>query len=195
MAGWWQQDCPARGAGLTHAHWNRCDPGEVHPPDGTKMAGRTHDWNMCCHCEQVSASEKSPEADIAIPEPSDIPRGGPLADHEYRWTIAGRCARCQRTSLDHPVFKRGVESGECSVDHNSIASKLLINDGGLERTTCPICNMQVEPKLATGQPTGVTWGPGRGSLTQRHMDKLINLVKREQFLAYLAERNGGHYAG
>lgn len=192
MASWWDQDCPKRGAALSHAHWNVCDPQGVHPADGTAMAGRTHQLNQCCHCEQLA--EKSQEAE-AIAMSQEPPRQGQLQDHPYQWTIAGRCLRCQKTRLDHPVFKRGAESGECSVDHTSIASKLLVNDGGLERTTCPICNMQVEPKMATGQPVGKPSGRGRGDLTQRHIDALVKLVSREKFEAWLAAKEGRTYAG
>lgn len=41
----WSDDCPARGAGLGHAHWDKCDPRRGHPGTGT-----VHLASECCHC-------------------------------------------------------------------------------------------------------------------------------------------------
>lgn len=42
----WKEQCPARGAGLEHAHWNECR-GE-HPGTGEK-----HGRFACCHCGEI----------------------------------------------------------------------------------------------------------------------------------------------
>lgn len=42
---WWREDCPARGAALSHAHWTDC-------PDG-------HPASMCCHCEQHAPTQET----------------------------------------------------------------------------------------------------------------------------------------
>lgn len=44
----WTDQCPSRGAGLTHAHWRDCKPGAWHPGTQTR-----HLANQCCHCEQT----------------------------------------------------------------------------------------------------------------------------------------------
>lgn len=47
----WNDDCPERGPGLTHAHWNKCHPDRTHP--GTDVS---HDYGQCCHCEHTAQS-------------------------------------------------------------------------------------------------------------------------------------------
>lgn len=47
---WWSEECPERGPGLSHAHWNRCDPNGYHP--GTD---ESHYYDQCCHCMQRSS--------------------------------------------------------------------------------------------------------------------------------------------
>ncbi len=187
----WAEQCTARGPALTHAHWDRCDSKGVHPADGTEAAGRTHLADMCCHCEMTPAMKT--ELDIAMQQlGAGTSLGRSLADHLYVPTIVGRCNRCQRTADAHPVSRKVVEPGsdECTVDHTSIATKALIGDGGLQWTSCPLCATMVEPKMATGQLTGPAYGPGRGVLTQRHMDKLVKVANREKFNDWLEQSAG-----
>jgi hypothetical protein len=61
----------------------------------------------------------------------------------------------------------------CVLDHTTIDTKRLIGDEGLVWSRCPFCNTIVEPALRgdTG-PTGPAYGPGRGELVARVMDRL-----------------------
>lgn len=43
----WEQ-CPERQPGLSHAHWDRCKPDDVHPNSSKK-----HSIDQCCHCEKL----------------------------------------------------------------------------------------------------------------------------------------------
>lgn len=56
---------------------------------------------------------------------------------------------------------------ECTVDHRSINTALLIGDGGWEWRRCPYCHVQVEGALRTGEVVGPAYGPGRGDMTHR----------------------------
>lgn len=42
----WDEDCPSRGPGLTHAHWSRC--ADNHDP--------VHLSDQCCHCAARESS-------------------------------------------------------------------------------------------------------------------------------------------
>lgn len=186
-APWWRQECPERGGGLTHAHWSKCDPSGVHPQDDTGNEGNQHPAAMCCHCQMTEQSEREMrEADIAMRE-AGVPRSE-LADHEYVFTIVGRCGRCQRTPDIHPKYRRGeaAEEGGCVVDHSSITTKLLIGDGGLQWSQCPQCQMYLEPKAITGNgPQGRPTDRGRGTLTERHKADLVKAAQREDFSDWL----------
>jgi hypothetical protein len=59
----WKQACPARGAGLRHAHWSKCNPTGVHPQETIGNVGKNHPFDMCCHCEMTT--------DGAVARPSD----------------------------------------------------------------------------------------------------------------------------
>jgi len=97
----------------------------------------------------------------------------PATDHAYQFTIVGRCSRCHRPEADHLQFNSIPDERGCTVDHRSIKTALLIGDGGLEWTTCPICFTPVEARMITGNgPIGPGYGPGRGSITERLARKL-----------------------
>lgn len=119
--------------------------------------------NQCCHCRGIAPDKEN------TPEPIVAPDRPPMEDHLYIWTITGHCVRCQRTQDAHPAVMQVEprEPGSCAVDHASLRTALLINDGGLEWRRCPVCNSMIEPKLATGSPVGAPWGIGRGIITAR----------------------------
>lgn len=147
--GFWTQPCPVRSApDLRHKHDIRCEE---------------HAADQCCECGQHSRETPPPTT------PPPAPDNRPPADHIYVFTIAGRCARCQRTSFEHPSFlKEPDPMTECQVDHYSLSTKLNVVDGGEQWSRCPQCNVQVEPKSLSGMgATGPSWGPGRGSLAPR----------------------------
>jgi hypothetical protein len=151
----WREDCPARGVALTHVHENECDD---------------HPQSTCCFCLTDQGSWKPPKADREVP------------DHEYVFTIVGRCGRdkCGRLAEEHLSYRKKKDGTiRCVVEHESIKTPW---------TKCPMCGVTVEPKMATGIAIGPAWGPGRGILTRRHQDKLVKLVKREKFWAWMQER-------
>lgn len=61
MTSWWRSDCPARGAGLSHAHWNSCNPtAGGHPKDSVaEDEGVIHSWSTCCHCGMDQAGAEA----------------------------------------------------------------------------------------------------------------------------------------
>jgi len=187
---WWDLPCPARGSGLTHAHWNRCNPKKVHPKDPTGNEGNQHSAATCCHCE--IDEEQARMIDIAIasggiiePEVRHVTER-PMADHAYMPTIVGRCARakCGRLAEEHPTYRQ-AEPEECPIDHASLTSKLQTTYAGLEWSFCPQCGRQVETKMASGQPAGHPEGAGRGMLTNRQYDRLRHVAANERFQAWL----------
>lgn len=164
---WWLEECPARDAGLRHAHWDQCTP-EAHPGEDSG-----HMLNQCCHCRAIHGGIIEPVA--------EMPAG--LADHLYIFTITGKCVRCGRTQDAHPAILKVTAPGECQVDHASITAAHLIGDGGLEWRRCPACNRMIEPKMATGAPVGPKWGRGRGDLIERAVRRLV-------FVRYVFDREG-----
>jgi hypothetical protein len=168
---WWREDCPARAAGLRHAHWDRCKPDGVHPAGATEVnAGKRHAADQCCECELTEGTRPEP---VRAEEP---PIAQATETHLYVFTIAGRCARCDRTQDAHPAVIRapGIKDtdDDCTVDHKSIKVQRLTNDGGEEWTRCPMCNTMIEPPLATGSPVGKDWDQGRGPILDRLRRKL-----------------------
>jgi hypothetical protein len=105
--------------------------------------------------------------------------------HNFVFTMAGRCAICQRLEAEHLVLMDQPDPMTgCPADHKSISAALLIGERGLEWRRCPYCSVMVEGALRTGEVTGVPYGPGRGSLTER-------LRKRLQAWAGWVQFNGG----
>lgn len=97
----------------------------------------------------------------------------PATDHAYQFTIVGRCSRCQRPEADHVKFSRLPDERGCTVDHASINSRFLIYEDGGGWTQCPVCATPVEPKMIDGNgPKGPSYGPGRGTITDRLAKKL-----------------------
>lgn len=93
-------------------------------------------------------------------------------NHAYVWTMAGRCARCQRTLGEHLMFLANPEN--CNVDHASVTT----SHTGTRWTLCPMCGQQVEPKMATGELPGPLWGKGRGGLSKRDIARLEFIIYR-----------------
>lgn len=186
----WSDDCPDRGPGLSHAHWNQCKPekGGHSPTDPTTLyAGRVHQWTQCCHCEQHIGEARNP---------AFAPEGS--LDHPFLTDAHGRCrAGCGNPQSSHPK-QHSREAGEqqaeefgvkvCPVNHASINPKHLIGDGGLIWTACPNCGTVLEPKLATGKLDGRRWGKGRGDFNPfRDGDRLLGIVGWREWLS----RHGG----
>lgn len=160
----WDEPCPERGPGLSHTQ------------DVVK-AGRL---DMCVDC-RLTNIRKRPE----LTPPTPVVRSV-TADHQYRFTITGRCATCSRVEDDHPLIGIPDPQTGCDVDHKSIRSDaLLIGDEGQVRVACPRCGVMVEPKVAAGSWQGHVYVPavlpgrpddrGRGYFTQRHRDELERL--------------------
>lgn len=82
-----------------------------------------------------------------------------------------------------PLTLAQPTDGNCNSPlHKAIWSSA---DGWL---ACPVCNVRVEPKLATGQLSGPMWGTGRGWVNPRTR-------KRWEAIAHRAyDRAGGEYA-
>jgi hypothetical protein len=102
----------------------------------------------------------------------------PVADHAYVFTMAGRCLRCKLVESAHPkMLTRADPLTGCPADHNSIQPKVLIGDGGMERSRCPFCQVMVEPKAITGEgAVGNSLDRGRGVLTERLKKRLQGWV-------------------
>jgi hypothetical protein len=93
----WREDCPARGAGLHHAHWSDCHPSNVHP--GTDV---THTYTQCCHCERFIVGAPQTTS-------TESPVDPPMQDHMYIPTLVGHCLRCRLSMAKHPAVVRQVE--------------------------------------------------------------------------------------
>lgn len=179
----WKDQCPARGAGLTHAHWRECIPSQGGHPQSdptTEYAGRMHQFAQCCHCEE----KIDPAVTATVAEQSEQPVQ-PIRDHAYLSTVAGWCAKCRQPQDQHeakvhlPNRDAVAEQAEvfalpipCTVDHQSITRKLLIGDNGYQWTTCPSCGVQLEGHLYTGAYSNREYGHGRGEATPRFLKRV-----------------------
>lgn len=193
----WNDQCPERGAALTHAHWKDCNPGAGgHPEDGGPNVGHVHDWATCCHCEQRIRGTQDP----ASTRSDQNEKPDPTADHKYVPTMVGRCLRCQLPLVAHPVYLDPPEAEaqadanglpiKCDLRHDSITPKLLIGDEGWVWTSCPKCGVVLEPAMAK-QEYPRKWGPGRGNLSPREAQKAL---ARVGWRAWLALHGGGEGA-
>lgn len=192
----WSDQCPARGAGLAHAHWRECRPDSGgHPTTDatTEYGGRIHQYNQCCHCEEriePTGATQHPGAEQTGQVVQDI------RDHAYLPTLSGWCAKCRQPQVAHAaqvhlptrdaIAMQADEFAlpkECTVDHNSITRKLLIGDAGLQWTSCPSCGVQLEAKLYTGEYEPRRYGWGRGEVTGRFLKRVEGYVGwfRHQF--------------
>lgn len=68
---WWQEDCPSRGAALSHAHWRDCDPDKGGHPG---LPGTVHRWDQCCHCEARAGQIPLPPKDDNTPVEPRAPK-------------------------------------------------------------------------------------------------------------------------
>jgi len=131
----WDDDCPERGAGLTHAHWDKCDPNGVHPGSSDR-----HLFDQCCHCGQfVKARAGRATAGNASHNCTYNAVGVCTicgTHHAFKWTLTGACGLCgQREAICR----------ERQMAHVAERDQVL-----------------VEPKAITGLgPTGPRWGRGR----------------------------------
>lgn len=189
----WNDQCPERGPGLSHAHWKDCNPGAGgHPEDGGPRVGAHHDWSSCCHCEQRITGTPQP--------PSASEGEHPTVEHKYIPTMVGVCLRCRLPLNAHPIFLAegaAVEQAEefglpedCKFDHKTLSPKLLIGDEGYVWTSCPGCGVVLEPALAK-QEYPRKWGPGRGNLSPREAQRTL---ARVGWRAWLALHGGGEGA-
>jgi hypothetical protein len=174
----WSEQCPARGAGLTHAHWRECRPehgGHPSTDPTTEYAGRHHAYDQCCHCE-----ERIERAATVQEQPVQA-----IRDHAYLPTMSGWCAKCRQPQKDHEaqvhlptrdaIHEQAEEFAlpkECTVDHNSISRKQLIGDGGWVWSSCPSCGVQLEGKFYTGNYSPRQSGHGRGEATPRFLKRV-----------------------
>ncbi len=171
---WWVQHCPSRPEDLTHKH-------DIHCTDG-------HGPTQCCECGQMSGEHiVYPTKPTPPPAPTWPNQRNNPADHVYVSTLAGRCGRCQRPSSEHMTFQEPDPLTGCTVKHDSITAKTMLDDGGLFWASCPECGVMVEPgfDIAKGKgPVGPAYGLGRGVLTDR-------LMKRLEGWAGWVKYNGG----
>lgn len=167
---WWEEQCPERAAGLTHAHWAKCDPNRVHPQDGSPAAGRTHGWDMCCHCELTHKMMLELRDDLRSVTDKE------LAEAEKEIAIE---------ALSVPDSEPG-EDIVCPIDHKAIQPRRVVLDGSVGWTTCVICGEQLEPKMATGKCDGPETAKGRGPLTKRQEHRLSTIAMTQDFNDWLA---------
>lgn len=141
----WSEQCPERGAGLTHAHWSHCHPEKGGHPNPEDEAPVIHQFRQCCHCALYAYDEPTTErTNIPVKVVEPDPDALPLA-------------------LPQPG---------CGSRHNEFAKTTpLIGNDGLEWPTAPCCGVIIEPKLATGFPHGPPWGSGRGWVSPRIKNK------------------------
>jgi len=146
----WDDPCPARGAGLRHAHWSECDPKKGHP-----KSSFVHQYDQCCHCHETIRPAATPSEAPSRPTHSCVFNSVGICTicatyHHFRWSITGACATC------------GQKEAICRERRLAFEDQLL-----------------VEPKAITGQgPTGPRWGKGRwwgepGELSYNDVARLI----------------------
>jgi hypothetical protein len=170
----WHLPCPSRGVSLSHAHSEKCQTDH----------GGVHSVGTCCHCGHSPTSFAQSQFMTRIgaaPLPSV-----PSPDHQYIFTITGRCARagCGKTRDEHPLLLAGEPIDGCPVDHKSVSGVVLPTDDGLERSMCSACGVMVEHRAVTGDgPAGPGYDKGRGEITPRQS-------KRLEFIQYMAKSNG-----
>lgn len=148
---WQGADCPERGPALSHTN---------------SASGK------CRHCGVALTTEK-PE-----PKPDEPEAKSEMVDHQYAFTVAGKCAICGQTTDVHPRYLTDQPEGACVVDHKSIVTKMGVGNFGLQWSRCPNCEQMVEPKMAMGEPHGNPDGVGRGWLSPRTQRKLTDISKR-----------------
>lgn len=153
-----EAQCPRRGPGLSHIQ------SMSQRPDGS-----------CIYCSTPVVKGDEDRVPGFHPDDMDGSAGHPLdveeADEGIRTgSIASRLlALGLIRPSGSPVDARLAP--DCIVDHNSLRAW----------GPCSQCQVVHEPKLATGEASGVTWGPGRGGLTNR-------LKLRLGFIRWLAAR-------
>lgn len=101
MAGrdFWTEDCPARGAALSHVHWDMCYPATGHPGTGDK-----HAWTDCCHCGMNAAEEYNREKMFRE-------AGLPPVDVEARMRSLGLISPTPYDRPDEPKMATGSPAG------------------------------------------------------------------------------------
>lgn len=147
MTAYMRNQCPNRQPGLTHTI-NGVPP------------------QPCLHCGVV-VDDKGPQG--VPPTASEATRVvakvyPTVFDHRYTPSTTGRCLRrgCDRMADDHAPLKENPGEGVCPLDHRALRPWSL----------CGLCGDVVEPKYATGTPTGPADGRGRGEWSQRVLNRL-----------------------
>lgn len=188
----WSEQCPNRGAGLTHAHWRECRPehgGHPSTDSTTEYAGRRHAYNQCCHCEEAIEASAEPVGTMVQT----------IRDHAFLPVMGQQwCAKCHAPRDAHEAqvhlpsrdaIREQAEDfalpKDCTVDHNAISRKQLIGDEGWVWSSCPSCGVQLEGKFYTGEYSPRRYGHGRGEPNARFFKRVEAYVG---WLAFLASR-------
>ena len=175
----WSDECPSRGAALSHAHWRDCQPPSPHP--GTTSV---HQYSMCCHCEQHIVGFGS-----TVAQPIDQVTDDPMVDdHQFIPTLVGVCLRCKLPLDNHRTGPMSFLEQMEQYESMALPIKCSYNHATRSPGPCSGCGVYVEPKLATGKPTGKAWGVGRGEFSARDQQRVIGHVG---WRAWLAENGGG----
>lgn len=155
VSAFWSEQCPTRGAALTHAHWDKCSP-EAHPgePSG-------HLPFQCCHCRGMDPGARGTIVGNSVPPPLDVPQR--LRDIG----IMGTWQEMPDGTLVH------IE--DPSVNHGFRQTP----PPRYERTDDTL----VEPRMVSGQgPQGPVDAPGRGPLTPAQQARIRARAGWQQWL-------------
>lgn len=157
--GFWLQQCPARGAALSHAHSMYCKPDVPHNMKGEPGRGEElHREDECCHCRMTPEEFTQDMADaIALETDLEVPQ----ADEE---------------DLPEPfsVVDRLEALGLMPVATNPEPEPVRGHDfDGPE-----------EPAMAQGEYPGPSWGPGRGIMGFRVRQNLELIAYIERTRGY-----------
>jgi hypothetical protein len=143
MTPYFGNECPERGAGLSHV-----------------VQGRMP--TACLFCGTVVGATPPSES---MPRTATQAKVWPTVfDHRYTPSLKGTCLRqgCGLTGDAHAPMKANAEEGECPVDHRGLRPG----------SKCAICSDIVEPALATGSAAGDEDGPGRLPWTDKQIERL-----------------------
>jgi hypothetical protein len=117
----------------------------------------------CVQCNVTLTDEPPEGVPASASEASRERQYATIFDHAFAFSLAGLCARCTSPQAAHATFLTGGQGPHaCTVDHRSIQPW----------TECPICGDVAEPKLATGEVIGQTYGAGRLPITDRQRKRL-----------------------
>lgn len=112
----WNQQCPARGAGLEHAHWSKCQPDGFHPVEFGDDSQRKHLSDQCCHCEARASIWYKEQERIRDEVKAREQIGWP--GHEHVWW-SGKCATCPATD-PRSDLEKALDREDVPVEQKSI---------------------------------------------------------------------------